>query len=148
MHYFKKYKLTVVKESSSKYEISNIISSPKDIVNVLTHVLKIQEEAEEIFVLITLDTKNKITGIFEVSRGSIDSSIVHPREVLKRALLNNSANIVVAHNHPSEDPTPSKNDINITLRLKEASDLIGINLLDHVIIGGSRYCSLKEKAVL
>ena len=148
MHYFKKYKLTVVKESSSKYEISNIISSPKDIVNVLTHVLKIQEEAEEIFVLITLDTKNKITGIFEVSRGSIDSSIVHPREVLKRALLNNSANIVVAHNHPSEDPTPSKNDINITLRLKEASDLIGINLLDHVIIGGSRYCSLHEEAVL
>ena len=148
MHYFKKYKLTVVKESSSKYEISNIISSPQDIVNVLTHVLKIQEEAEEIFVLITLDTKNKITGIFEVSRGSIDSSIVHPREVLKRALLNNSANIVVAHNHPSEDPTPSKNDINITLRLKEASDLIGINLLDHVIIGGSRYCSLHEEAVL
>lgn len=148
MHYFKKYKLTVVKESSSKYEISNIISSPKDIVNVLTHVLKIQEEAEEIFVLITLDTKNKVTGIFEVSRGSIDSSIVHPREVLKRALLNNSANIVVAHNHPSEDPTPSKNDINITLRLKEASDLIGINLLDHVIIGGSRYCSLHEEAVL
>ena len=148
MHYFKKYKLTIVKESSSKYEINNKISSPKDIVNVLTHVLKIQEEAEEIFVLITLDTKNKITGIFEVSRGSIDSSIVHPREVLKRALLNNSANIVVAHNHPSEDPTPSKNDINITLRLKEASDLIGINLLDHVIIGGSRYCSLHEEAVL
>lgn len=148
MHYFKKYKLTVVKESSSKYEISNIISSPQDIVNVVTHVLKIQEEAEEIFVLITLDTKNKVTGIFEVSRGSIDSSIVHPREVLKRALLNNSANIVVAHNHPSEDPTPSKNDINITLRLKEASDLIGINLLDHVIIGGSRYCSLHEEAVL
>lgn len=148
MHYFKKYKLTVVKESSSKYEISNIISSPKDIVNVLTHVLKIQEEAEEIFVLITLDTKNKITGIFEVSRGSIDSSIVHPREVLKRALLNNSANIVVAHNHPSEDPTPSREDVNITLRLKEAGNIIGINLLDHVIIGGSRYCSLKEKAVL
>lgn len=148
MHYFKKYKLTVVKESSSKYEISNIISSPQDIVNVVTHVLKIQEEAEEIFVLITLDTKNKVTGIFEVSRGSIDSSIVHPREVLKRALLNNSANIVVAHNHPSEDPTPSKHDINITLRLKEASDLIGINLLDHVIIGGSRYCSLHEEAVL
>ena len=148
MHYFKKYKLTVVKESSSKYEISNIISSPQDIVNVVTHVLKIQEEAEEIFVLITLDTKNKVTGIFEVSRGSIDSSIVHPREVLKRALLNNSANIVVAHNHPSEDPTPSKNDINITLRLKEASDLIGINLLDHVIIGGSRYCSLREEEVL
>lgn len=148
MHYFKKYKLTVVKESSSKYEISNIISSPQDIVNVVTHVLKIQEEAEEIFVLITLDTKNKVTGIFEVSRGSIDSSIVHPREVLKRALLNNSANIVVAHNHPSEDPTPSREDVNITLRLKEAGNIIGINLLDHVIIGGSRYCSLKEKAVL
>ena len=143
-----KYRLELVKEESHKYEVETRISCPKDIYEVLTKVCRIQCNAEEVFILITLNTKNIITGYFEVHRGTINTSLVHPREVFKRALLNNASNIMVAHNHPSGDPNPSKEDIQITERLKEAGNLLGINLLDHIIVGEDKYMSLKEKGVL
>ena len=143
-----KYKLELVKEESHKYEVETRISCPKDIYEVLTKVCRIQCNAEEVFILITLNTKNIVTGYFEVHRGTINTSLVHPREVFKRALLNNASNIMVAHNHPSGDPNPSKEDIQITERLKEAGNLLGINLLDHIIVGDDKYISLKEKGVL
>ena len=143
-----KYRLELVKEESHKYEVETRISCPKDIYEVLTKVCRIQCNAEEVFILITLNTKNIVTGYFEVHRGTINSSLVHPREVFKRALLNNASNIMVAHNHPSGDPNPSKEDIQITERLKEAGNLLGINLLDHIIVGDDKYISLKEKGVL
>ena len=143
-----KYKLELVKEESHKYEVETRISCPKDIYEVLTKVCRIQCNAEEVFILITLNTKNIVTGYFEVHRGTINTSLVHPREVFKRALLNNANSIMVAHNHPSGDPNPSKEDIQITERLKEAGNLLGINLLDHIIVGEDKYISLKEKGVL
>lgn len=143
-----KYKLELVKEESHKYEVETRISCPKDIYEVLTKVCRIQCNAEEVFILITLNTKNIVTGYFEVHRGTINTSLVHPREVFKRALLNNASNIMVAHNHPSGDPNPSKEDIQITERLKEAGNLLGINLIDHIIVGDDKYISLKEKGVL
>ena len=143
-----KYRLELVKEESHKYEVETRISCPKDIYEVLTKVCRIQCNAEEVFILITLNTKNIVTGYFEVHRGTINSSLVHPREVFKRALLNNASNIMVAHNHPSGDPNPSKEDIQITERLKEAGNLLGINLIDHIIVGEDKYISFKEKGVL
>lgn len=143
-----KYKLELVKEESHKYEVETKISCPKDIYEVLTKVCRIQCNAEEVFILITLNIKNIVTGYFEVHRGTINTSLVHPREVFKRALLNNASDIMVAHNHPSGDPNPSKEDIQITERLKEAGNLLGINLLDHIIVGDDKYISLKEKGVL
>ena len=143
-----KYRLELVKEESHKYEVETRISCPKDIYEVLTKVCRIQCNAEEVFILITLNTKNIVTGYFEVHRGTINTSLVHPREVFKRALLNNASNIMVAHNHPSGDPNPSKEDLQITERLKEAGNLLGINLLDHIIVGDDKYISLKEKGVL
>ena len=143
-----KYRLELVKEESHKYEVETRISCPKDIYEVLTKVCRIQCNAEEVFILITLNTKNIVTGYFEVHRGTINTSLVHPREVFKRALLNNASNIMVAHNHPSGDPNPSKEDIQITERLKEAGNLLGINLLEHIIVGDDKYISLKEKGVL
>lgn len=143
-----KYRLELVKEESHKYEVETRISCPKDIYEVLTKVCRIQCNAEEVFILITLNTKNIVTGYFEVHRGTINTSLVHPREVFKRALLNNARYIMVAHNHPSGDPNPSKEDIQITERLKEAGNLLGINLLDHIIVGEDKYISLKEKGVL
>lgn len=143
-----KYRLELVKEESHKYEVETIISCPKDIYEVLTKVCRIQCNAEEVVILITLNTKNIVTGYFEVHRGTINTSLVHPREVFKRALLNNARYIIVAHNHPSGDPNPSKEDIQITKRLKEAGNLLGINLLDHIIVGEDKYISLKEKGVL
>lgn len=143
-----KYRLELVKEESHKYEVETRISCPKDIYEVLTKVCRIQCNAEEVFILITLNIKNIVTGYFEVHRGTINTSLVHPREVFKRALLNNASDIMVAHNHPSGDPNPSKEDIQITERLKEAGNLLGINLLDHIIVGDDKYISLKEKGVL
>lgn len=143
-----KYRLELVKEESHKYEVETRISCPKDIYEVLTKVCRIQCNAEEVFILITLNTKNIVTGYFEVHRGTINTSLVHPREVFKRALLNNARYIMVAHNHPSGDPNPSKEDIQMTERLKEAGNLLGINLLDHIIVGEDKYISFKEKGVL
>ena len=143
-----KYRLELVKEESHKYEVETRISCPKDIYEVLTKVCRIQCNAEEVFILITLNTKNIVTGYFEVHRGTINTSLVHPREVFKRALLNNASNIMVAHNHPSGDPNPSKEDIQRTQRIKGAGNQVGINLLDHIIGGEEKYISLKEKGVL
>lgn len=143
------YSLRVVRESGARYDIdSKIITSPKDTVKIFNKVFEMDIRAEEVLALMTLDTKNQITGMFIVSQGSINTTIVHPREVFKRALLQNSANIIIAHNHPSGLPDPSKEDINITRRLDEAGKIIGINLLDHIIIGNNRHISLKEKGIL
>jgi DNA repair protein RadC len=104
--------------------------------------------AEESMVMITLDTKNNITGLFTVSQGSLNSSIVHPREIYKRAILQNAASIIIAHNHPSGDTTPSQEDIAVTKRISEAGKLLGIELLDHIIVGDIGFCSLKERGII
>lgn len=143
-HIFTSYKLKMVKEKSGVYEVSNTISNPQNAYNIMTKIVKIQEECEEVLYVITLNVKNNVTGLFEVSRGSLNSSIVHPREVLKRAILNNAASIVLCHNHPSGNPEPSREDIAITSRVKECGNIIGIDLLDHIIIGDENYVSLKE----
>lgn len=97
-------------------------------------------------ILLCLDSKNQPTSINTVSIGCLNSSIVHPREVFKVAILSNSASIIVYHNHPSGDIKPSKDDINITQRLKESGKILGIDLIDHIIVGSNEmYYSFKEK---
>lgn len=88
----------------------------------------------EYFVVLHLDGKNRISGIHQVSQGSLNQSIVHPRETFKSAILANAAAIIMAHNHPSGDLTPSREDLEITRRLKEAGDLLGVRVLDHIIV--------------
>ena len=139
--------LRVVKETSGRYDVRKKIQSPNDIFNIAQNVIRGNEYAEENLWLITLDTKNNITGIFTVSTGSLNASIVHPREIFKRAVLQNAASIIICHNHPSGDVTPSQEDINTTKRIYEAGKILGIELLDHVIIGDNKYTSLKEKGV-
>ena len=95
-----------------------------------------------------LDTKNNIIGVEEISIGNLNSSIVHPREVFKQAIKRSSSSIILVHNHPSGDPNPSKEDINITKRLVECGDLLGIRVLDHIIIGDNKHTSLKEMDIL
>jgi len=139
--------LKVVKETSGRYDVNKKIQCPNDIFNVAQNVIRAGEYAEENLWLITLDTKNNITGIFTVSTGSLNGSIVHPREVFKRAVLQNAASIIICHNHPSGDPTPSQDDINITKRIYDAGKILGIELLDHIIIGDYKYTSLKERGI-
>ncbi|MFA5352683.1 MAG: DNA repair protein RadC, partial [Thermodesulfovibrionales bacterium] len=102
----------------------------------------------EHFVCIMLNTAKHVVGFETVAIGSLSSCLVHPREVFKGAILANSASIIVAHNHPSGGIEPSREDIIITTRLKEAGDLLGITVLDHIIAGEGSFCSLKEKGLL
>lgn len=97
----------------------------------------LQKETKEYFFTIHLDGKNRICCVDEVSVGSLNQSIVHPREVFKTALLSSAASIILLHNHPTGDPTPSREDIEITRRLRETGEIIGIRILDHIIIGDS-----------
>lgn len=103
---------------------------------------------EEYFIVVFLDTKCKMTGHKIVSKGSLTASIVHPREVYKLAISRSAHSIIVLHNHPSGDPTPSAEDIQITKRLKSAGEVIGIPLLDHIIIGDGNYKSLRKESYI
>ena len=94
--------------------------------------------------IICLNTRNRVICINTVSIGSLNASLVHPREVFKPAILANAASIILAHNHPSGETEPSKDDIEITKRVKEAGNLLGIELLDHVIISDSDWKSIKD----
>lgn len=142
------YSLKLIKEHSGRYEIEKKITSATDVYNYAKTVIEMDTMAEECFYMITLNTKNVCTGIFKISQGSLDSTIVHPREVFKRALTNNSSRILVMHNHPSGNITPSKEDIAMTNRLSECGDLLGIKVLDHLIIGENDFYSFKQEGEL
>ena len=101
----------------------------------------LQHEASEVFMLALLDTKHRLIAVHTVARGSLDTAVVHPREVLKAALLANAAGILTAHNHPSGDPTPSPDDRVLFARLRQAAEIVGLTLLDHLIMGEGQYWS-------
>ncbi|KKG15937.1 DNA repair protein RadC [Methanosarcina sp. 2.H.T.1A.6] len=119
------------------------ICSPKDVYTLMYP--KMREQKKEKFITLYLDTKNQILKEEVVSIGSLNASIVHPREVFKSALLESSASVIMVHNHPSGDPSPSREDIMVTEKLVEGGKLLGIDILDHIIIGDGRYVSLKDE---
>ena len=127
--------------------LTYVIKSPDDAATIGREFLRIHEESEEYMHMICLNTKKKVIGVFEISHGNVNSSIVGTREVFQKALLANAVSIILLHNHPSGDCTPSREDIEVTKRLVEAGKLIGIEVLDHLVMG-DRYCSLKEKGYL
>lgn len=122
------------------------VGSPKSVADIFMNILR--DEMKEHFYVLLLDTKNKIISWDEISKGDLNSSIVHPREVFKYALKYSANSIICLHNHPSGNPTPSMQDIEITKRLQEVGNLVGIKLLDHIIIGYNKYISLKEKGIM
>lgn len=122
------------------------ILTPKDAASLIMDELKVFDK-EHLYVIM-LNTKNVVIKISDVSVGSLNSSIVHPREVYNEPIVKHAASIIICHNHPSGDPEPSSEDINITKRLKECGKIIGIELLDHIIIGDGVYISLKEKGIV
>lgn len=141
-------RVVLVKEKVAKYELPKKIGCPEDVYRAITVITSVEEEAQEVFGVLVLNTKNKIVAVHEISRGTLTSSMVHPREVFKPALLHNAAAIVCFHNHPSGDPEPSKEDIKTTKRLVEAGKIMGIEILDHIIVGDDRYTSLKERGMV
>lgn len=134
--------LKLVKESSILYK-ERRVTSPEDAYNLLKEFLV--DSDRERFVVVCLDTKNQPTAINICHVGSLNASIVHPREVMKSAILSNAASVIVGHNHPSQDPTPSREDCEVTKRLVEAGKIIGIDVLDHLIVCEDKFVSLKEK---
>ena len=103
--------------------------------------------AKEHFLVLLLDTRGQVTKISEVSVGTLDSSIVHPREVFKEAISASAASVIFCHNHPSGDPEPSEDDIKLTERMVQAGEVMGIDVLDHIIIGDKQHLSLKSKGL-
>ncbi|OIU70728.1 RadC family protein [Rossellomorea aquimaris] len=122
------------------------IRSPEDGANYVMNDMRFL--AQEHFVCLYLNTKNQVLHKQTIFIGSLNASIVHPREVFKEAFRRSAASIICVHNHPSGDPTPSREDIEVTKRLVECGRIIGIDILDHLIIGEKKFISLKEKGYL
>ena len=122
------------------------VTSPNVVADLLMDEMKFLQKEE--FRILILDTKNQITKVETISIGTLNASIVHPRDVFKTALLNSANSLILVHNHPSGDTTPSNEDINITNRLIDAGKLLGIKVLDHIILGDNRYLSFQEKNLI
>jgi len=125
-----------------KYDIKN----PQAIVKAVGASIK--NKAKEHFKLIILDSRNKIIDITNVSIGTLNANLAHPREIFKDAISHNAASVVLVHNHPSGDPEASEDDLKITKQLVEAGRILGIEVLDHIVIGKNSFVSMKDKKLL
>ena len=132
-------------EGYPEAEEKSIVKTPDDAVGLVRARLK--GKKKEHFVALLLDTRNQLIKTAEISIGSLDSSIVHPREVFKEAIAASAASVIFVHNHPSGDPTASEEDIKLTKRLAEAGEIVGIDVLDHIIVGGKKFLSLKREGL-
>ena len=135
---FTKYKVELVKENAVTYQLYK----------AMCDIYHIDRQTEEVLYVVCVDIKLKIIGVHEVSRGTIDASLVNQRELFKRVLLNNAAKIFIVHNHPSGVSTPSNADFVVTEKVERAAKLLDIVLLDHIIVGDGEYYSFKEQKKL
>jgi DNA repair protein RadC len=138
-------KLEVREEVQAYLPPDRRYTSPEQISQIFSFLTS---ESKEYFFALHLDGKNKILCFDCVSVGSLNQSIVHPRETFKTALLSSAAAIILIHNHPSGDPSPSSEDISITRRLREAGEIMGIKVLDHIIVGDGEYVSFVERGLV
>ena len=140
------YELKVVRERRPGYGPASAIRTSAEVYAAFRARFEAADREE--FLALFLDGKNHVQGFHVVSVGTLTASLVHPREVYKAAILANAAALIVVHGHPSGNPEPSAEDVAITRRLKEAGELLGIGLLDHVVIGDGRYVSFADQGLL
>ena len=133
-------------QSQSKFRSDKKISSPGDIAEFFIPLLR--DELKEKFVVVCLNSANKVTRFEVISVGSLNASVVHPREIFKFAIENSSASIILIHNHPSGNLEPSNEDVSITKKLVEAGKILDIKVLDHIIVGGNSFTSLVERHLM
>jgi DNA repair protein RadC len=143
----KTYKVTFVAEKKPP-PIGEHMPASEDVFMLAQEVFKTLDADREHFVAFCLNNKNRIAGFKVVSTGSLTASLVHPREVFHCAIVLRAAAIVAVHNHPSGNPAPSPEDVEITRRLKESAELLGFRFLDHVILGNDRYYSFSDRGAL
>ena len=121
------------------------VKTPDEVVSLVRG--RLRGKKKEHFLVLLLDTRGQLIKTSEISVGSLDTSIVHPREVFQEAISASAASVIFVHNHPSGDPEPSEDDIKLTERLAQAGDIVGIDVLDHIIVCDKRYLSLKSKGL-
>ena len=146
MKFIPRFDVRLVRDGRVATLEPTIIRRPEDTLPVLE--AELSELGYEKFIALALNTKNHVTAVLPVSSGSLNASIVHPRELFQRAILANAASIIVCHNHPSGDPTPSPEDIALTRKLIDAGLLLDIPVLDHIVLGYGSYVSFKECGLL
>jgi DNA repair protein RadC len=139
------YKVQLVKEDSISSDISSI-DQPSQVAAMVMDDLR--NEDREKFMIVMLNTKNKVIGFNLVSMGTLNASIVHPREVFKPAIIAGAGSVILIHNHPSGDPSPSQEDIEVTKRMVASGDVLGITVRDHLVIGDGVFVSFREKGLL
>jgi len=122
-----------------------LVKTPDDVVGVVRS--RLRGKKKEHFLALLLDTRNQLIKVSEISIGSLDTSIVHPREVFKEAISASAASAIFVHNHPSGDPEASEDDIELTKRLAKAGEIVGIDVLDHIIVCDKKYLSLKRQGL-
>ncbi|MGA9294753.1 MAG: DNA repair protein RadC [Ignavibacteriaceae bacterium] len=133
-------------ESQSKWLSDKKITSPKDVADIFIPLLR--DEVKEKFILVCLNSANKMIKHEVISVGNLNSSVVHPREIFKAAIENNSASVILIHNHPSGNPEPSNEDIIITKKIVEAGKILDIPVFDHLILAGSLFTSFVDKRII
>ncbi len=143
-----KYGVTLVSEGIVEYNAQEKITQPESVFKFATDRLGLNRKPIEEFWCLCVNIKNKPIGLHMISRGNINNAIVGTREVFTAAMLNNAASVILMHNHPSGEPSPSQADIDLTSRLVNAGEILGIRVIDHIIIGENTYVSLKEKWLL
>jgi len=146
MRFIPRFDVRLVRDGRVATLEPTIIRRPEDTLPVLE--AELSELGYEKFIALALNTKNHVTAVLPVSSGSLNASIVHPRELFQRAILANCASLILAHNHPSGDPVPSPEDIALTRKLIEAGLLLDIPVLDHIVLGYGRFVSFKERGLI
>jgi len=132
--------------SQTKWFSQKKITSPADVAEIFIPLLR--DELKEQFIVVCLSSANKIVRYEKISLGNLNSSVVHPREIFRTAIENNSASIILIHNHPSENPEPSNEDISITRKIVEAGKIMDIPVFDHIIVAGNSYTSFVERRLI
>lgn len=139
----KKNRFEIIKEKGINYE-GKTSDNPESIAEFMNNVFKLNEKGEEHLYTIAFDTRMNILGVFFVAKGNVNSGIVDPRGIFSRLLMLGAVSFIAVHNHPSGSIEPSREDINVTKRLKECGELLNVKILDHIIIANNKYCSMRE----
>lgn len=143
-----KYTVELVRDSANVYDVDKVVTGPEVAYDTIEAVFDLSSKTKEHLVLLSLNTKNHVVGAHTIHVGTVNSSLVSPRDIIQAALLNNASAIMIAHNHPSGDSAPSDEDIRVTRNLHDACKIMYINLIDHLIIGDGNYTSLKERGYI
>jgi len=128
-------KFILIMEEVSEYNITGNILSPQDAIYMAEEVFRLSKQPEEVLIMFVTSTRNDIIGAFEISRGALSQSIAEPREIFKRVILCNGSGFLLLHNHPSGDVSPSKSDVEITIRIQQGASILALNFFDHIIVG-------------